>query len=129
MDQHMDQDRIAAVLTALRQSWSLASSTKWRPENPALGHCGVSALVAHDHLGGEILKTRYENLWHFYNRIDGQRIDFTVEQFAGAITYDDVPSDRAEAFGDTNAAQYDHLRTAVAQHLSSTALSPVGGNP
>ncbi|MEM7499313.1 MAG: hypothetical protein AAF371_15140 [Pseudomonadota bacterium] len=122
----MDQDRIDAVLSALRQSWSLASSTKWRPENPALGHCGVSALVAHDHLGGEILKTRNGDLWHFYNRIDGRRIDFTAEQFETAVAYDDISADRAEAFADTNAAQYDHLRKAVDELLAPPALRTKG---
>ncbi|MEM6357317.1 MAG: hypothetical protein AAF844_16770 [Pseudomonadota bacterium] len=124
----MDQNRIDAVLTALRQSWSLASSTKWRPENPALGHCGVSALVAHDHLGGEILKTRYGDLWHFYNRIDGRRIDFTAQQFERAIAYDDIPSDRTEALADTNTEQYDHLRKAVDERLSVLG-SDVTGEP
>ncbi|MEM8760130.1 MAG: hypothetical protein AAGE83_07395 [Pseudomonadota bacterium] len=124
----MDQNRIDAVLTALRQSWSLASSTKWRPENPALGHCGVSALVAHDHLGGEILKTRYGDLWHFYNRIDGRRIDFTAQQFESAIAYDDIPSDRTEAFADTNTEQYDYLRKAVDERLSVLG-SDVTGEP
>ncbi|MEO1318860.1 MAG: hypothetical protein AAFW01_20100 [Pseudomonadota bacterium] len=124
----MDQNRIDAVLTALRQSWSLASSTKWRPESPALGHCGVSALVAHDHLGGEILKTRYGDLWHFYNRIDGRRIDFTAQQFESTIAYDDIPSDRTEAFADTNTEQYDHLRRAVDERLSALG-SDVTGEP
>lgn len=104
---------IAEVQAALAASWSAASSTLWRPDAPALGQCGVSALVAHDVLGGEILKTRWGEIWHFYNRIDGRRVDFTERQFAAPIAYDDAPSDRDEAFGDTNQAQYDALRTAV----------------
>lgn len=102
---------------ALAHSWSNHSSTLWRSDNPAAGQCGVSALVAQDHLGGEILKTRYGAIWHFYNLIDGERVDFTETQFSAPIAYDDVPSTREEAFGDTNAEQYKALSTAVAQLL------------
>ena len=33
--------------------------------------------MIYDIFGGEILKTPTKNGWHFYNRIDGKRIDFT----------------------------------------------------
>ena len=75
-------------------------------------------MVAFDHLGGEILKTRYGDLWHFYNRIDGKRIDFTESQFEEPVRYDDVPSTPDEAFGDTNQEQYEYLGTAVREILN-----------
>lgn len=108
---------VKQVSKALENAWSKESSTLWKPENPAAGQCGVSALVAHDWLGGQILKTRYQDLWHFYNRIDGRRIDFTECQFAEPIVYDDVISDRDEAFSDTNAVQYTYLSAAVKSGL------------
>ena len=102
---------------ALEASWSLQSSTLWKQDKPAAGQCGVSALVAQDHLGGEILKTRYGSIWHFYNRIDGQRVDFTESQFDAPIAYADEPSTREEAFADTNSEQYDYLSAAVRRRL------------
>ncbi len=87
---------------------------------PSAGQCGVSALVVHDILGGVILKTRLGPIWHFYNQIDGVRHDFTDAQFAEPITYDDLPSSREEAFGDTNASQYGFLSRAVAENMSGT---------
>jgi hypothetical protein len=90
----------------LRRSWSVASSTLWSAENPARGQCGVTSLVANEFLGGEILKTRIGDDWHFYNVIKGCRLDFTASQFDRPIEYQDVPSNRAEAFSDTNAEQY-----------------------
>lgn len=105
---------------ALEAAWSRESSTLWTPASPAAGQCGVSALVAHDHLGGEILKTRWRDIWHFYNRIDGARIDFTESQFDAPIAYDDLPATREEAFADTNAAQYGYLSAAVAARLDAT---------
>lgn len=114
-----DEATIADVQAALEQSWGPGSSTLWTRERPVAGHCGVSTLVAQDHLGGEILKTRYGDLWHFYNCIDGLRVDFTESQFAAPIAYQDVPATRAEAFADTNEDQYRILSGAVRQHLES----------
>jgi len=97
----------------LEQCWSLKSSSFWTPDNPAAGQCGVTALVIQDVFGGEILKTRLPNgQWHFYNRINNKRIDFTDEQFAEPITYLDQPASRAEAFTDTNDVQYKYLSNA-----------------
>lgn len=112
---------IADLQVKLPQCWSLQSSSRWKANNPALGQCGVTALVAHDLLGGDILKTLLKSadgdMWHFYNLIDGKRHDFTASQFEAPITYQDVPSNREEAFGDTNDAQYEHLRKAVASAM------------
>ncbi len=109
-------DKLKAALGA---AWSRSSSTLWSEDNPARGQCGVTALVVNDILGGEIVKTRYEQLWHFYNIIDGKVIDFTESQFDAPIAYDDRTSNRNEAFADTNAQQYDHLKSAVQRCLNS----------
>ena len=66
----------------------------------------MASLVASDFLGGEILKTRIGDAWHFYNLIKGRRLDFTAGQFDEPIEYQDVPSNREEAFSDTNPEQY-----------------------
>jgi hypothetical protein len=63
----------------LREAWSLETGGKRRPDNPAAGQCSVTALAVQDECGGEILKTDIGGAWHFYNRIDGRRIDFTHE--------------------------------------------------
>ncbi|QTC41636.1 hypothetical protein I7V34_21800 [Bacillus sp. V3] len=98
---------------AMAESWSVKSSSKWSRENPAKGQCGVTALVVNDLLGGEIKKTKLTEGWHFYNFISGKRYDFTASQFSENITYADVPSNREEAFSDTNAEQYCCLRQKV----------------
>lgn len=90
----------------LRDAWSPESSSLWTEDNPARGQCGVTALVVQDRFGGEIRKTPTEDGTHFYNYIDGQRYDLTAEQFEERPAYLDLPSDREEAFGDTNAEQY-----------------------
>lgn len=105
------------VLNALRQAWSAQSSSKWRIGNPAKGQCGVTSLVVQDILGGEIRKTRLDEGWHFYNVINGERMDFMEEQFSSKIDYQDIDSNRAEAYLDTNRAQYSYLKSQVNRHL------------
>jgi hypothetical protein len=59
----------------------------WRPENPARGQCGVTALVVQELLGGELVlgevfveKTKVGH--HYWNRLpDGRDVDFTADQF------------------------------------------------
>lgn len=61
----------------------------------------ISTLI-HDVFGGEILKTHEENGWHFYNRIDGERIDFTLSETGKSavdIKFEDIPSTTAETSG------------------------------
>lgn len=59
--------------------------------------------------GGEILKTLVpfegRTAWHFYNRIDGAKFDFTAEQFSAPIAYEDLLATEAEALIDTSSAQ------------------------
>lgn len=98
--------RFAALHERLSRSWSVETGRHWLADNPARGQCGVTALVVQDLLGGEILKTAVNGAWHFYNRIDGARVDFTMDQFAGPIAWDDAPSGREEALADTSAEQY-----------------------
>jgi hypothetical protein len=94
----------------LRTAWSTETSSKWRPDNLACGQCSVTALVLQDVLGGDILKTSIEGQWHFYNGVDGQRLDLTDSQFGRPIEYQDQPSSRSEALEDTSVRQYEILK-------------------
>ncbi|MCI4127245.1 YunG family protein [Bacillus haynesii] len=114
-DHHLGQ--IEQIMKALYKSWSLDSSSKWSQDNPAKGQCGVIALVVNDVLGGEIRKTKLPEGWHFYNFINGKRYDLTVSQFKEDILYMDIPSNRDEAFSDTNEKQYSYLKRSVINHL------------
>jgi len=111
----------AELYARLRRAWSTETGRHWRADNPACGQCNVTALVVQDALGGEILKTAIDGAWHFYNRIDGRRWDFTMSQFETPIGYDDAASDRAEALAGTTPAQYALLRARV--------LGDGGGRP
>ncbi len=57
------------------------------------------SLLIHDIFGGEILKTHIKKGWHFYNRIDGKRIDFTTPDKVKSpedIQFEDIPSSPRE---------------------------------
>lgn len=66
-----------------------------------------------------VVKPEVEGLWHFYNVIEGRAIDFTISQFDEPIRYDNISSNRDEAFADTNSRQYSHLSSGVKQFLQS----------
>ena len=98
--------QLRAVLV---QCWSRLMSSVWSPETASRGQCGVTALVLQDQFGGEILKTRVGQSWHFYNRIAGLRLDATADQCSAPVEYLDILSSREEAFTDTTQAQYEEL--------------------
>ncbi|GAB7538086.1 YunG family protein [Burkholderia sp. 3C] len=94
---------------AISRVWAADTSSPahaWSASNPALNHCSVTALVVQDCFGGEILSTRTQGGTHFYNLIDGRRWDLTVGQFSEPIPYDDTPSTRETALGDTSHEKY-----------------------
>lgn len=59
------------------------------------------------------MKTTVAEGMHFYNWLDGQRVDLTSSQFAVLPDYRDLPSSRAEAAQDCSPEQYHELRTAL----------------
>ena len=109
---------VAAVKDLLLRCWSKKTSSLWTAENPARGQCGVTALVIQDRFGGEILKTKLDDGgWHYYNRINGRRYDFTSDQFGRAIDYMDVVTTREDALGDIDKDQYGCLSSALDEAL------------
>jgi hypothetical protein len=62
------------------------------------------SLLIHDIFGGEILKTHKRNRWHFYNRVDGERIDFTQKRVKS--DFEDIPSDPEEPFNYIDKTDY-----------------------
>jgi hypothetical protein len=96
----------SSIEKQLRVAWSTETASTWTSDNPARGQCSVTALVIQDLIGGDILKTRVGPHWHFYNSLQGKRVDFTASQFDQDIRYDDLPATRDEAMKDTSQEQY-----------------------
>ena len=113
------------VLEALEKSWSLETAKQWSQENPANGQCNVTAAVINELFGGDVLKTRLPSIWHYYNRINGQRYDLTDSQFkrpgarfAAPESYDDIMSSNEEAMTGIPQREFDALKTALLSNLS-----------
>lgn len=109
---------------ALENAWSLETAKQWSSENPANGQCNVTAAVVYDLYGGEILRTRYPTVWHYYNRINGKRVDLTDSQFSRPDArfdapehYDDELSDWDTAMDGTLQSEYDTLKQAFLLQL------------
>jgi hypothetical protein len=70
-------------------------STSGRPYNSNYEKASLISLLIHDIFGGEILKTRLKKGWHFYNRVEGKRFDFTgsdISKYADDTKFEDIPS-------------------------------------
>lgn len=83
-----------AVTAALRASWAADTCSPddlarhgWSDNNPALGHCDITALIINDSFGGELLMGKVylegtQHGYHWWNRLtSGLEIDLTREQF------------------------------------------------
>lgn len=70
----------ASIQKAILSAWAMEESPSWKPADPALGQSSLISKLVYDIFGGEILKTRRIKSWHFYNRIDGEIIDFTKSE-------------------------------------------------
>jgi hypothetical protein len=114
-----DESQFATLQSVLERAWSIETSSKWLPDDPARGQCSVTALVVQDILGGDIVKTDVDGAWHFYNMIGDMRRDFSESQFASPVFYADLPSSRDEAFSDTSPEQYRILRGCVLGKIGS----------
>jgi hypothetical protein len=94
----MNKNQKEKLLKSFSVVWSKESSSKWSKENPANGQCGVTALVVNELFGGDIFKTPTPDGWHYCNRINGKRYEFTESQFSEPIKYMDVPANRNRGF-------------------------------
>jgi hypothetical protein len=78
----------SAVIDAIRSSWCAATIAEgdWDTGNPARGQCEPSSFVAWRYLGGDLVLGRVlvggeQVEHHYWNRINGQDLDLTQEQF------------------------------------------------
>ena len=60
---------------------------KWTKDNPSVGQCVPTALLVQYYFGGEIYKLN--NVSHYFNKINGEIIDLTKDQFDFDLDYED----------------------------------------
>ena len=80
-------EEVKRLYDRLRLSWSAETCAprlrgKWSKTDPTCGQCSVTAFLAQDILGGEVLGIpRPDGNYHCFNVIDGEVYDLTSEQF------------------------------------------------
>ncbi|GAA2534597.1 hypothetical protein GCM10010201_36600 [Pilimelia columellifera subsp. columellifera] len=91
----------------MRASWSADTCSPddlersgWQADNPAWGHCDITALVLHDILGGDLMvgevhANGQQHGFHWWNRLpSGVEIDLTRERFRRGQTISAIRSVR-----------------------------------
>jgi hypothetical protein len=99
------------VHKALKRALGLDNSPGMPPDNSTNSQSSVISQLIYDIFGGEILKTHNKRGWHFYNRINGERIDFTkyeMDQFSQNFHFEDIPSNTDEIHNYFEQEQYSH---------------------
>lgn len=92
---------LKVVNNALKRSWT--------NELPTENKDSLTSVLIHDIFGGEILKTHRKNGWHFYNRIEGRRIDFTTpdkSNYSKKNRFEDIPATSDETYNDMDQEDY-----------------------
>lgn len=75
------------LFAVLEKSWSKETAypscqADWVPSDPSYGQCAITATLVYDMFGGTIHKIRVSGGGtHYFNKINGQYIDLTREQF------------------------------------------------
>ena len=122
----MDKELLTRIRQALLSSWSPNTCDIFtKAMHSSYGQCAQTAIVVQEHFGGEILQTSGwpPNGRHFYNRVDGERLDFTAEQFSCnpqyqlQISYADTPSNAFEAQTEASPIQIATMRSAFSLAL------------
>ncbi len=81
-----------------KETCSPGLRSEWNKENPSLGQCAITALIVNDMFGGKIMRCMASSGSHYYNLIDTQIIDLTVEQFLGEIPDYDNGEERTREY-------------------------------
>jgi len=122
----MEELRCALINSWCKETAHKNGQAKWKPNNPALGQCAVTALVVQDYFGGDIVYCMHKS--HYWNRLpDGTEIDLTRSQFAegtlfccdgidqrGYLLEGDMPRYVGTPIG------YAHLKSKVEEYLRNS---------
>jgi len=66
------------VQKALKRTWESVDCSACSAKKSAIDKSSMTSQLIYDVFGGKILKICKKKNWHFYNRIDGEPVDFTL---------------------------------------------------
>lgn len=97
------------IQAALNRAWGFDKSPELTPDKTAINKSSVISQLIFDIFGGEILKTHKRKGWHFYNRINGELIDFTKSEpktFSPDSLHEEIPASLNEIHNFFEQEQY-----------------------
>lgn len=97
------------VYEALKRSVTFDPDKRLKTGNNSIEQDSLVSLLIHDIFGGEILKTHAKKNWHFYNRIDGERVDFAnhkIRKTNSDTRFEDIPSTPDETYAYVDQTDY-----------------------
>jgi hypothetical protein len=128
---------------ALRTVWAADTCSPddferagWSAENPAWGHCDITALIVNDILGGDLMLGEVhlageQHGYHWWNRLDdGSEIDLTREQFRlGQVITETRPVTRPQGRLPRRWDEYLLLRERLASQFGPVPPPAKGSEP
>ncbi len=87
------------VIDVLNRTLALDFAKNRRSKKLHTEQDSVISTLIHDIFGGEILKTHERKGWHFYNRINGERVDLSKKVSENNKKFEDLPSTPDETSG------------------------------
>lgn len=72
-----------ALLQIIRSAWDERTTDDWHPEDPARHHCGVTALVVQDFLGGTIVRNVINGRTVYFSRLPDGGDLFHSDEYEG----------------------------------------------
>ena len=129
---------LGGIETALKASWAADTCSPddferagWSPENPAWGHCDITALLINDIFGGdlvlgEVFAGAEQQGYHWWNRLDSDLdVDLTRSQFrSGQLVVETKVMRRPQERPQRRYKEYLLLRKRV-----EALLGPLPGRP
>ena len=121
---------IGDLFHILRECWSKETAyptcqSDWSRKDRTFGQCAVTAMLVCDLFGGTIHKIRNDDgSTHYFNKLNGQYVDLTSEQFELYFTNVDyeksIPVDRSYCGKNPDTKKrYDRLINNVSEYLRS----------
>lgn len=112
----------------LQKSWKRETCApglreEWSTDNPSLGQCAITALIVNDMYGGKIMRCMTSTGSHYFNEINGNRLDFTVEQFYGEVPQYEDAQERTREYllgNEDTKKRYEELLSEVVYRMQMT---------
>ena len=89
----------SVIHSSLKRIWAREFFPSPSYERPVNGHDKEMSLLIYDVFEGEILKTPRGMGWHFYNKVNGERLDFsnpTMVELTSDSPFKDIQSNKEE---------------------------------